>query len=72
MRSLLCSRSRSPISVLRWSCKMHASLTHMRLRAAPAALQPEQEPYENDEGELEVDVGVVFNVAVTKGDKSLV
>ncbi|GAB4813132.1 hypothetical protein N2152v2_000178 [Parachlorella kessleri] len=34
--------------------------------------QPEQEPYENEEGELEVDVGVVFNVSVTKGDKSLV
>jgi hypothetical protein len=35
-------------------------------------MQPEQEPYENEEGELEVDVGVLFNVSVTKGDKSLV
>lgn len=34
--------------------------------------QPEQEPYETENGELEVDVGVMFNVSVVKGDKRLV
>lgn len=36
------------------------------------AVQPEQEPYETENGELEVDVGVMFNVSVVKGDKRLV
>ena len=34
--------------------------------------QPEEEPFESDEGVLDVDVGVVFTVQVVKGEKSLV
>ena len=34
--------------------------------------QPEEEPFESEEGVLDVDVGVVFTVQVVKGDDSLV
>lgn len=35
-------------------------------------MQPEEEPFEDEDGVLDVDVGVTFNVAVTKGNESLV
>ena len=34
--------------------------------------QPDEEPFETEEGALDVDVGVVFAVQVAKGDDSLV
>lgn len=34
--------------------------------------QPEEEPFESEEGVLDVDVGIVFNVQVVKGEMSLV
>ena len=34
--------------------------------------QPEEEPFESEDGVMDVDVGVVFNVQVVKGEMSLV
>lgn len=34
--------------------------------------QPEEEPFETEEGVLDVDVGVLFTAQVVKGDQSLV
>lgn len=34
--------------------------------------QPEEEPFESEQGVLDVDVGVVFTAQVVKGDQSLV
>ena len=55
------------------------SLTHIYwiARSTPTALppppllQPEEEAYETEEGVLDVDVGVLFTVSVTKGDTCL-
>lgn len=33
--------------------------------------QPDEEPFESDEGVLDVDVGVVFTASITRGDNSL-
>jgi hypothetical protein len=34
--------------------------------------QPEEEAFEGEEGVLDVDVGVVFNVQVARGEESMV
>ena len=34
--------------------------------------QPEEEPFETDDGAIDVDVGILFTVQVSKGDDSLV
>ena len=34
-------------------------------------MQPEEEAFETEDGQVDVDVGVVFTVSVTKGDTTL-